>query len=257
MTMERFPDLTTCPACRVASPYTCASAAGFTQCAPCGHVYKLTDKTLEELARVALLNMATSTAVRVLTEARDVLLMSGAGPATVAALAFPAPVCPRCKGPAPCLDCARAECAAAARVEPVGAMGEAMLAETLTPELRTMRAVCDRLRAEGLDASIEYPGFIHVTEHAADGDVWGIGTTNGTWGGSVQTADGAPGVYFETTEPGESTDADAIARAVLAALRDYCRACGENIPEDDPRPEPLCGDCWRTEKAARRSRGER
>src|SRR5690606_36304926 len=92
---------------------------------------------------------------------------------------------------------------------------------------------------------------------------WGIGTARETWGGDGQTPDGAPGPTFETDIPSTSTDADAIAAAVLAALRGFCYDCGEAF--DDPGEpftgpadqHPRCLDCYRYEASALRSRGER
>lgn len=231
--MEMFETLTKCPGCGHEAKRVYLSAAAFTKCGACLHIYRLTAETLENLARVALLNLPADRAAALLTEARVMLDV-------------------------PELF--------AARVEPVGAMGEAarvepMLAEALTPELRTLHAVCDRLRAAGLEVSIEYPGHIETPDHVpadVDGErgAWAIGTANETWGGNVLHVGGAEGPSFVTDVPSTSTDADAISAAILAALSEWCRTCGETLTDSDI-PHDTCADCARTERAALRSRGER
>lgn len=293
--MEMFETLTKCPGCGHEAKRVYLSAAAFTKCGACLHIYRLTAETLENLARVALLNLPTSTAVRVLLDTRDQMIAQGAGPATLAALrvspdaarafvlqvarltkdgeetpehpdGFDMPSDDAVETLAALVNEARDltedltdPSAHVARVEPVGAMGEAapmepMLAEALTPELRTLHAVCDQLRAEGLNVSIEYPGHIETPDYAPDGGVWCIGTANEAWGGDVATNDGAGGNVFVTDVPSTSTDAHAIAAAILSALREYCRTCGESETLD---ADDLCHDCARTERAALRSRGER
>lgn len=120
----------------------------------------------------------------------------------------------------------------------------------------TLSAIVRLLKAEGIDCHAEGPPMytVNTPAHCEDGAHWCIGTARDTWGGDVQTEDGTPSHTFDTDVPSTSRDADAIARAVLAALREYCRECGEELHSSTL--EPTCYDCQRRERAALRSRGE-
>jgi hypothetical protein len=54
-------------------------------------------------------------------------------------------------------------------------------------------AVVDKLRERGLDASLEYPGWVSVepyVEVETPDDVWHFGTANGDWGGELVSSEG-------------------------------------------------------------------
>jgi hypothetical protein len=128
------------------------------------------------------------------------------------------------------------------------------------PTPATLAAVADALmKLGGFEVTVEYPGHLRIEAHAwqDDGSAWHVGTANATWGGDVQTDDGTPGATFSTDVPSTSTDAAAIARAVLAALREYCPICGAPLDAGAVDEESaLCFECDRREHAALASRGE-
>jgi hypothetical protein len=81
--------------------------------------------------------------------------------------------------------------------------------------------VADRLNVlggpGGYSASVEYPGFVQVTN--PDGTCWNIGTANGDWGGDLSDGGGSHlGGAFEVPGSAGWCDPSLIAREVLARI---------------------------------------
>lgn len=84
----------------------------------------------------------------------------------------------------------------------------------MTDQLKDVTlAVIDRLKARGVEATLEYPGFIAVP--TADGRVWNIGTANGSWGADLTSADG--GDVYKAVVLCDSSDVDVITERILTA----------------------------------------
>src|SRR5262245_42275396 len=92
--------------------------------------------------------------------------------------------------------------------------------------MRTFEAVAVALNARGVEATVEYPGFILITDWSFDRSA-AIGTANGCWGGDVTEHDGHTVAALPLGLP-LTTSPDEIARVIIAL-----QACYVLIHSDD------------------------